>query len=151
MGDMYASGESGLDVYVKLVRALETNKDAVCAVAVWETVCNPSRGKLGYVDFPAFSSAGSIELDIENRRKAWRLNSRKRDPMRDFGTGVWGAMAWRLGFWDYIKPEMHSVEDAVNAALDAGQHVELVHIGGVLINCNTPEDYYALIREYVNG
>ena len=135
MGDMYASGESGLDVYVKLVRVLETKKDAICAVGVWTNIRNASQGVVGV----ATVGMGPAVTQIENRYfdVSGEYLSNK---------GVWGAMAWRPGFWEYIKPEDEHLGEAVNRAIADCCSVASVHIkDSVLFNANTPEDYYAII------
>lgn len=59
---------------------------------------------------------------------------------------IWGALAWRPVFWDYLKPDDPHVGYALPRAIAAGLDVRAVMCEGNYWDCGTTERYFECIR-----
>lgn len=59
---------------------------------------------------------------------------------------IWGLMAWKPVFWDFLKPDMPHVGYGIMPAVHAGLDVRAVKLDGNYYDCGTPERYFEMIR-----
>lgn len=59
---------------------------------------------------------------------------------------LWGALAWRPEFWQYIKPQDAHVGFALADAIEAGMDVRAVYCEGNYWDCGSNESYFECIR-----
>jgi len=59
---------------------------------------------------------------------------------------IWGLMAWKPVFWDYLKPDMPHVGYGIMPAIRSGLIVRAVKLDGNYYDCGTPERYFEMIR-----
>jgi UTP-glucose-1-phosphate uridylyltransferase len=60
---------------------------------------------------------------------------------------VWGALGWRVDFWQYIQPEDTHLGIALQRAVDGGVKIPLYPAFGNYYDNGTQEDYFRCIRE----
>lgn len=58
---------------------------------------------------------------------------------------IWGVMAWKPAFWDFLKPDMPHVGYGIMPAIHAGLDVRAVKMDGGFWDCGTPERYFEMI------
>lgn len=59
---------------------------------------------------------------------------------------IWGALAWKPTFWQYLKPDMPHVGYALMPAIEDGLEVKAHYMDGGFWDCGTFERYAELIR-----
>lgn len=64
---------------------------------------------------------------------------------------VWGAMAWRPEFWEFIDPADPNPSASMNRALAAGVPIPLYFADGSYYDNGTPEGYFQCIRELTDA
>lgn len=115
-----------LDTFTMLAYAL---KDADAALAVWQ-VPEKSRSKLGMVGFNADCNLTGMIDKPPYTSLEW----------------AWGACGWTEKFWKFIQTGDEHIGFAFQRALQTDTKIKVVKISGGFWNCNTPEDYFDLIR-----
>lgn len=109
-------------VYSRLAAALET---ADVAVAVWSA--RPGQYKRG----------GMCWLDGD---RVTHVNDK---PLFEPDTEwIWGALAWKPAFWQYMQPTDPHVGYALPRAIAAGLDVRAVQCEGGFFDCGTIGGYY---------
>lgn len=126
MPDTYVTDKT---VYQKLANEMnQSNADVV--VAVWK-FRDDQRGKLG-------------QCQIDGDRNVTRVVDKDLSCELEW---VWGALAWRSSFWDFIDPKTSHVGYALNPAIDAGLVVKAVYMIGEYYDCGTPAEYIKLLTQ----
>lgn len=59
---------------------------------------------------------------------------------------IWGALAWRPEFWQYLKSSDAHVGFGVQRAIEAGVEVRAVYCEGGYWDCGEPASYFEMIR-----
>lgn len=115
------------DCFVKLQEALDSGSDV--ALGVWKMRLD-QRGKLGQVAIGPDDEVVDIVDKTEDCPLEW----------------VWGVIAFKTGFWQFIDPMTSHIGYALKPAIDAGLKVTAVRMSGEYYDCGTPSEYLALIR-----
>jgi bifunctional N-acetylglucosamine-1-phosphate-uridyltransferase/glucosamine-1-phosphate-acetyltransferase GlmU-like protein len=115
------------DVFQRLSAALDDGADV--AVAVWPVREN-QRGQ-----------GGQVNIWPDNRI----VHVVDKDPACDYSY-IWGALAWKPVFWNYLDADMPHVGYGLQPAIDAGVVVTSVVMPGAYWDCGTPNGYFACIR-----
>lgn len=123
MPDTYWTPEP--DLFPQMAQLLDVS-DVV--LAVWQ-FRDSQRGHLGAVDLDGTTVREVVDKDPFS-------------PHQFF----WGAMAWKPGFWDYMKPEQTHLGIAVNSAIADGLHVRAVIAEGQYYDCGIWSCYAELCR-----
>lgn len=129
MPDTYWTDET---VFLRLTDYL--NQGFICAVAVF------------YVDVDMASRLGVCHWNKEGLLR----HIEDKQPQTN-GRWVWGAVAWRVDFWQYIQPEDAHLGIALQRAVEQGIEIPVVRCGGDYYDNGTPEDYFHCIRELVEA
>lgn len=124
MPDSYWTPQA--DLFAQMVKMLEVS-DLV--LACWKQR-ESQRGLLGTVD-----------LDGSDVREVVDKNANSPHSF------VWGALAWRPIFWNYVKPEHPHLGIAMNAAISAGLHARAVFAEGDYYDCGTFAGYAELVKD----
>lgn len=127
MPDTYFDGD---DVFNKL--ALRANYADV-VVAVWPIRDN-QRGQGGQCLVVESDEGWHIEDVVD------------KDPDCPYDH-IWGALAWRPVFWDFLTADMPHVGYGLQPAIDAGLDVRAVVMDGNYYDCGTSERYFEMIRD----
>lgn len=115
------------DVYRKLIAAL--HKGAHVAVAVFQARPGQHR-KGGMCEISGFNRL----LDVIDK------------PAETDLTWIWGAMAWKPGFWPHMQADDPHVGYALPRAIAADLDVRAVYCEGGYYDVGTPEGYFECIR-----
>lgn len=126
MPDTFFDGD---DVFQKL--ALRVNYADV-VVAVWRCREN-QQGQGGQCLVVESDEGWHIEHVVD------------KDPDCDYGY-IWGALAWRPVFWDFLDASMPHVGYGLQPAIDAGLDVRAVVMNGDYYDCGTAERYFECVR-----
>ena len=115
------------NVYASLSESL---RHCDVAVALWK-IRDDQRGSVGQVE----NIAGRIARTVD------------KDPSCPF-PWLWGAIAWRPIFWNFIKPDMPHIGYALQPAIDAGIPVWGVTASGDYWDCGTFPQYAKLCSTF---
>jgi len=133
MPDTFFTSRWG-NVFQLMAERLVKRTDTLAMAAVWKI--RPDQvGKLGLVDIGECNEVLAV------------IDKAKDSPL----TEAWGALMWRPGFWDYIKPDHAHVGYALADAVQAGQHVEAIRIEGRYWDCGTKDEYWKLCARFLDG
>jgi len=128
MPDSYWTDEQ---VYQRL--AADILDGALVSVALFETTPE-QRGDLGMCDV-AFDHDEVLHVtQVADKPEATNLHL------------AWGAMAWSVGFWQYIRANDPHVGYALARAVQAGRQARAYLATGPYVDCGTPDGYFSLIR-----
>ena len=61
-------------------------------------------------------------------------------------TRLWGALAWKPAFWEYLRPEDPHVGYALPRAIAAGLDVRAIRMDGGYWDCGTTLEYFELVN-----
>lgn len=128
MPDTYWTDET---VFQRLTEYLSMYAvQAVCAVAAFHTSAEMA-SRLGVCTPGVKGLLRSIEDKQPQTGSRW----------------VWGAMAWRADFWQYIDAEDVNPSFSMQRALSQGVQIPLYLASGQYYDNGTPESYFRCIRE----
>lgn len=117
-------------VYQRLAACIDDG--ALVSVALFETRPEQRHG-LGMCAVQFDEDDNLLVTRIEDKPQHTRLHL------------AWGALAWRAGFWQFIRPNDPHVGFAVQRALDDGRRVHGYLAYGDYYDCGTPNGYFDLI------
>lgn len=116
--------------YPKLAKALANGAD----VAVAHFHARPKQHlKAGMID-----SRGNQVIEVVDKPAETKL------------TRLWGALAWKPVFWQFIHPEDPHVGYALPRAIAAGLDVRAVRMDGGYWDAGTVDEYFELVT-YLHG
>lgn len=115
-------------VYQILAAALAAGADVAAAVF---------RARAGQ------TNGGMCRLElIDIRRRTYKITEVVDKPEITDLEWIWGALAWKPAFWQYMQPTDPHVGYALPRAIDAGLDVRAVQCEGGYYDCGTIEGYY---------
>lgn len=117
------------EAYSKLHQALDLYPEAIAIMGVF--TARPGQYRQG----------GMIRN--EDARVTEIVDKADTDQGLDF---IWGLMAWRPEFWDYIKVDDPHPGYAAQRAIENGEIINMYLMRGGFWDCGTPERYFELIR-----
>lgn len=107
----------------------------ICALVVW-TVSADMASRLGVC----------IPIPTHDNHTIFLDSIQDKQPQSS-SKWVWGAMAWTVDFWQYIRPADVNPGSALNRALDADEAIPLYLASGAYYDNGIPDDYFRCIRE----
>lgn len=114
--------------FIKLAAALDDGANV--AVGLFHTR-QSQRHKLGMCDFDPKTQKITEVID---------------KPQTTFLIWAWGILAWKPGFWQYIRADDPHVGYALPRAIEAGLDVRAVRMEGEYFDCGTPDEYFECIE-----
>lgn len=125
MPDTWWSNE---DLFIRLSRLLNSPTSADVAVALWRCRDN-QRGQGGQAEIMGNRVVSVVDKDPTCQHRF-----------------IWGALAWKPAFWDYLDATMPHVGYGLQPAIDAGLDVRAVVMDGDYYDCGTAERYFECVR-----
>lgn len=121
-------------------------EDDACFAKLADTIHNGADVAVGvfYARTDQHLKAGMCRLDGE------RVIEVVDKPAKTDMRWLWGALAWKPTFWDYMQPEDAHVGYALPRAIAAGLDVRAVRMTGGYFDCGT-YDEYAELTNYLHG